>query len=433
MDNINIIHDIMSSVMALATIAITIMSFLICMPRKTNVFVIIISFIVFTAGILLLNTVTGHINNLPVPNGWPFIPLVILFFKGHIFEKLFLLFANFFISFSIIIFFSMAFGFFVQYGSMQIFLMMIAAVFFAFTAYIIFVLKFGKRVLEKIFGSGSKKEWALYMISIFILYYSQFFLQRIHVQNNLFYFIAQIFLIWSFIILCYAIINTNEKTKQKYEADFARGIIATGRGHYKKMNELYDALKVMRHDYKFHLNAALEMLQRGETEKGSEYLSGLQNLLKDNDLHNFSDNPVINSLVADYAGKCDELKIDFNVSIKIPPDFSLSNYEMCIVLGNLLENAVEACLKLKPPSENERQIKLAIKPQGEQLAIMVRNTFDGNVVKDGEKYISTKENESGTGIGLHSVMAVAGSYGEMFHIEHDSKWFNVFFVWKQGE
>ena len=428
MDNVNIIHELMSAVMAVATIAITIMSFLICMPRRVPVFVIIISFMFFSAGLLLLNTVTGHINNLPVPNGWPFIPLVIILFKGNIFEKLFLLFANFFISFSIIIFFSMAFGFFVQYGSIEIFFMMIAAVFIAFTVYIIFVLKFVKRALEKIFGSGSKKEWALYMTSIFILYYSQFFLQRIHVPNNLFYFVAQIFLIWSFIILCYAIINTHEKTKQKYEADFARDIITTGREHYRKMNELYDALKVMKHDYKFHLNAALDMLHRGETEKSSEYLSGLQDQLKDNELLNFCDNPVINSLVADYARKCVRLHIDFNVSIKIPADFSLSNYEMCIVLGNLLENAVEACLKLEP--ENERQIKLVIKPQGEQLVIMVRNTYDGNVVKDGEKFVSTKKSKSGNGIGLQSVMAVIGSYGEMFHIEHDSKWFNVFVVWK---
>jgi len=426
------VEELMSGVMALATVAITIMSFLFCMPPKVPKFVVVISFVAFTMGIFLLNTVTGHINKLPVPVGWPYIPLVLILFKGHYLQKLFLLFANLFISFSIILVFSMIFGFFVRYNTMEIFTMMIIAVFIAFTVYIILVLKYGKQLLLKIFESGSKKEWALYMFSIFIIYYIQYILQRVHIQNSVFYFGMQIFLIWSFIILCYAIVNTHEKTKQRYNADFARNIISSGRDYYQKINEQYDALRIMKHDYKFHLNTALDMLRRGEIEKSDEYLSGLQNQLEERELINFSDNPVINSLVADYAGKCRKLKIDFNVSINIPSDFSLSNYEMCIVLGNLLENAVEACQKIESGSNGERQIKLAIKPQGEQLAVMVRNTFNGEVIKEGEKYISTKKHDTNRkhGIGLESVMAVVGSYGEMFHVEHDDKWFSVFVVWK---
>jgi sensor histidine kinase regulating citrate/malate metabolism len=56
---------------------------------------------------------------------------------------------------------------------------------------------------------------------------------------------------------------------------------------------------------------------------------------------------VINSLAADYALRCVEMEIKLDVSINIPKDFSVPNYEMCIVLGNLLENAVEACQNWK--------------------------------------------------------------------------------------
>jgi len=422
----------MSGVMAFATVTITIMSFLICMPPKVPKFVVVLSFIALTIGVFLLNTVTGHINNLPVPVGWPYIPLVLILFKGHYLQKLFLLFANLFISFSIILIFSMIFGFFVQYGSFMIFLMMIFAVFISFTIYIILVLKYGKQLLKKIFDSGSKKEWALYMISIFIIYYVQYILQRTHIQHSVFYFGMQIFMIWSFIILCYAIINTRSKAKEKYDAQFARNIISTGREYYQKINEQYDALRIMKHDYKFHLNTALAMLRRGEMEKSDEYLSGLQNQMEEREIDNFCSNPVINSLVAGYAVKCREAKIEFNVSINIPDDFKLSNYEMCIVLGNLLENAVEACQKLDISAGKTKQIKLAIKPQGEQLAVMVRNTYNGEAAKEGDKFISTKKSGADMeyGLGLQSVMAVLGSYGELFHIEHDSEWFSVYAVWK---
>ena len=101
---------------------------------------------------------------------------------------------------------------------------------------------------------------------------------------------------------------------------------------------------------------------------------------------------------------------------------------MCIVIGNLMENAVKACQKI----EANRQIKLVIKPKGEQLALMVRNTYDGIVIKDGEKFISAKKDEKNSGIGLESVAAVVKNYGEMLHIEHDSEWFNVYVLWKSS-
>jgi sensor histidine kinase regulating citrate/malate metabolism len=214
--------------------------------------------------------------------------------------------------------------------------------------------------------------------------------------------------------------------KERYEAEFARGIITAGRDHYEKMNEQFNALRILKHDYKFHLNTALNMLRNGEIEKSDEYLRGLQTALQEPDASFFCDNPVINSLIADYARRCREADIELDASVSIPDGFSIPNYEMCIVLGNFLENAVEACNKLK----TNRKIELVIKPQGEQLAIMVRNTFDGRVVKDGDRLISTKING---GIGLQSVKAVVGRYCESFVTEHDDQWFNAFVLWKKGE
>jgi len=196
----------------------------------------------------------------------------------------------------------------------------------------------------------------------------------------------------------------------------------------KKISEQYDALLVMKHDYKYHLNAALELMKSGENDKGVEYLTGLQTELTKYEMPKYCQNQVLNSLFSYYADVCRKFEIKCDIKTGIPDYFSLPNYEMCIVLGNLLENAVEACQKLAA----NRQIELVIKMQGDQLAIKVSNTFDGNVIKDGEKFVSTKGDGSNCGIGLESVAAVVQRYGEMFHITHDSRWFNVYMVWKQG-
>jgi len=456
--------ELLISIMSAFSIVLTFMSFVICLPRKFPLPAIIAIFTVYTTMLLVINFFTDYIALLPIPPGWAYIPLVSILFKGHVLQKIFLLFSQLFISLGIILFFSMLYGFFLPYGSNQIFILMLITVILVFTAYIILTLKFGKQLLKKFFEGGSKAQWTLYMISTLVAHTSIFVLWRVHQQNNIVHIFALIFIVWSFVILCYAIINTHEKAKRKYEADFARDIIATGRGYYQKMNEQFDALRIMKHDYKFHLNAAIDMLRRGEVEKSDEYLSSLQNQLLEKEMPNYCDNPVINSLISDFAGRCRRSNIDLNVSISSMDDFSIPNYEMCIVLGNLLENAVEACQKLESKN-GSRQIKLIIKstgelstspqgevsrvlstspqgevsrvlstcPQGEvsgaQLAIKISNTFDGNVVMDGEKYISTKK-DADSGIGLESIAAVIQHYGEMFHIEHDSEWFNVFVLWK---
>ena len=419
--------ELLITVMSSFSVILAFMSFVICLPRKYPLPVVITVYTGYTVILLVINYFTNYIELLPLPPGWAYIPLVIILFKGHVLQKIFLLFSQLFISLAIILFFSMIFGFFLPYGSNEIFLLMLVTVIVFFTAYIVLMVKFGKHLLKRFFEGGSKAEWALYMIATLVVHTFLFVLWRIHEQGNVLHLFTLIFLVWSFIILCYAIINTHEKARRKYEADFAHDIIATGRDHYQKMNEQFDVLRIMKHDYKFHLNVALDMLRRGEIEKSDEYLKSLQNQLEEKDLPNYCNNPVINSLIADYSMKCRKLNIEFDVSISLMSDLSIPNYEMCIVLGNLLENAVEACQKLPPLAGKSRQIKLIIKPNGEQLAIKISNTFDGNVVMDGDKFVSTKADG---GIGLESVAAVVKSYGEMFLIKHDSQWFNVFVLWR---
>jgi len=417
-----------------------------CLTYKKSFLFVINCFIVITLASGLINVsliFNGYFElneRIKIFQSFLYLPLIILLFKEMLFQRMF----AFFMLMTVITFLRLLgitlADLFIPYGENICFLMLIIITFILYFIYAALVLKFGRKLIKKVFAYGHAREWILYFISAAASWLILEYIPPLFQSDLIMALSVMFFVMWSFVILLFAIVNTHEKMKQKYEADFAHDIISTGREHYRKMNEQYDVLKVMRHDYKFHLNTALDMLRRGETEKSDEYLRGLQNQLEEKELLNFCENPVINSLIADYAGKCRGLNIDFNVSIKIPRDFIIQNYEICIVLGNLLENAVEACKKLDPAEE--RQIKLVVKPQEEQLAIMVRNTYNGEVIKDGEKFVSTKDSAvyDGAahvsnhicGIGLESVMAVAGSYGGMFHVKHDSKWFNVFVVWKQN-
>jgi len=75
------------------------------------------------------------------------------------------------------------------------------------------------------------------------------------------------------------------------------------------MNDQYDALQIMSRDYKHHFHAALDMIKRGENEKGSEYLTGLQTGFDKYELMRYCTNPVINSLLAYYTDICRSFEI----------------------------------------------------------------------------------------------------------------------------
>ena len=427
--------EITIGIIPLLTVCANVIVMMFCLTHKKSMFFIIMFFVLITAVNGLINIpliLQGYFElekDIKIFQFLLYLPLMILVFNELLFQKTFAFFmlmtiVTFFRLFAIILA-----SLFIPYGENTYYLMLLIITFALYGLYILFVLKFFKNLLKKVFVYGHTGEWILYSLSAAASWLIMEYVYSLFAFNVVLSLAIMLFVLWSFIILCFAIINAHEKTRQKYEADFSRDIIATGRDYYQRMNEQFDALRRMKHDYKFHLKSALDMLVSGDLEKSEEYLSGLHEQFENRELPNFCSNVVINSLVSDYARKCKELNIKFDVIISIPPDFTVPNYEMCIVLGNLLENAVEACLKLEPLADNNRQIKLVLKPRGEHLVLMIRNTFDGEVVLDEDKFVSTKMDDNG-GIGLDSVMAVVDRFGEMFHINYDNRFFSVFVLWK---
>jgi len=423
--------EIVTGVIPLLTVCTSIIVMMFCLTPKKSVFIIIMIFTLVTAvnGLikipLILNGYFELERNINLFQSLLYLPLMILVFKELLFQKIF----AYFMLMTIVTFFRQLAVilslFFIQYAENIYYLTLLIITFVLYSFYIIIVLIFCKKLFKKMFVYGHTNAWILYSLSAAASWLIIENLKPLFAFNLILSLVIMFFVLWSFIILCFAIINAHEKTRQKYAADYSRDIINAGRDHYQRMNEQFDALRIMKHDYKFHLRTALDMIISGNLEKSREYLSGLHEQIENKELPNFCGNVVINSLVSDYAGKCKELNIEFNVSISIPQEFTVMNYEMCIVLGNLLENAVEACQML----ENNRQIKLVLKPKGEQLILMVKNTYDGKVVLDGEKFVSTKRDDSG-GIGLESVKAVVDRFGEMFRINYDNEYFSVFVLWK---
>ena len=112
----------------------------------------------------------------------------------------------------------------------------------------------------------------------------------------------------------------------------------------------------------------------------------------------FCENAVANSLLGYYSLKAKEHHIDFRCSSAISKRLSVSDGDVCVVLGNALENALEACGKLAVP--DARFISVEARTTGGQLLVKIENSYGGLLNQRDGRYLSTKSDQDHGPAGL---------------------------------
>lgn len=296
--------------------------------------------------------------------------------------------------------------------------------------YVALMMRYGPGLYSKLFMKGSARIWYLYaaypIISLYVL--SNLFeaippsYAWMHLHAGGAHFALTLYVLSGFVLLCVAIITTHNKASIDYELRLSKNILDQGKGYYELLAERQEGLRVMRHDYRHHLNVLQGLLKAGESEVAETYLLELSRQYDDGDTPVYSGNPVVDALMGSVAAHCAETGIDFGTAIELPEDMPIQNYTLCIVLGNLLENALEACVAM--PAGQARAIRMDIKPKGVQLAIHVQNTFDGVVKLEGERVVSRKPD--GGGIGLRSVGLIVDRLGGGYDVQWEAQVFHAY-------
>ena len=167
-------------------------------------------------------------------------------------------------------------------------------------------------------------------------------------------------------------------------------------------------IRDVRHSMRNHFISILAYAERGECddiiqfvddviEDGKLELSGTVN----------TGNIVTDSLVGYWERIAEQKGIEFRSELSIPMEMPFKGADISLILGNLLENAVEGAGK----AEKRKYIRLKIKYDKKNLLIMVENSYKGKLVKGrGEELRTTKTDKDNHGIGLSSVRRVVGKY-----------------------
>ncbi len=178
--------------------------------------------------------------------------------------------------------------------------------------------------------------------------------------------------------------------------------------HVAEVENIYRQMRGWRHDYHNHIQAVKAHLQLEQYAEIGTYLDKLDTDLTNVDTVVKTGNVMVDAILNSKISLAISKKINVNAKAIVPKELSVSEIDLCVIIGNLLDNATEACLKL--PDEADRFIRIYIDILKEQLYISVSNSVGGSVKKSGRVYHSTKEKD-GHGFGLMRVDKIAGKYG----------------------
>ncbi len=171
----------------------------------------------------------------------------------------------------------------------------------------------------------------------------------------------------------------------------------------------YQEMKQIRHDMKNHLQCISALLEQNDTERAQDYVNDMmQNKLKFGYAAIKTGNRVVDVIANTKLSQCSEEGIRTAVNIS---SFTLEmdDVDICIILGNLFDNAIEACRKL----EGDRFVCFEMGQHKGYVKLVIQNSASGSVLKHNPKLRTTKAESNLHGVGLRSVKNTVEKYGGM--------------------
>ena len=184
--------------------------------------------------------------------------------------------------------------------------------------------------------------------------------------------------------------------------------------HCEEVQNIYNTMRGWRHDYRNHISAMQATLKMGNLKELENYLGELNVDLNTVDTviktGNVTVDAILNSKLA--LAKNKNIKTDVTASV---PETDITDVELCVIIGNLLDNAMEACMKIE--NEADRFIRVYIGLFKEQFYISVTNSMTGTPKRHGKTYKTTKGEDHG--FGLMRIDGIVKKYGGYLKREHE--------------
>ncbi|SCY50626.1 sensor histidine kinase [Alkaliphilus peptidifermentans] len=193
--------------------------------------------------------------------------------------------------------------------------------------------------------------------------------------------------------------------------------------YFSNLEEILKTMKAQRHDFNNHISIIYGMLQLGKNKEAGKYIKELGESVSELNEIVQANHPVITALINVKKQKASKEGIEMDLDIELPEELSFDYIDISIILGNLLDNAIEASRKTEC---KEIDVRLYLK--GNYMIINIMNTKSEATIyqeSDNDTRYTSKEDSDNHGFGLMNVKQVVYRYKGIIKIEDKGELFEV--------
>lgn len=207
-------------------------------------------------------------------------------------------------------------------------------------------------------------------------------------------------------------IYMEQKRKEQYQAKIEV---------YKMLEEQYRQMERLRHDMKNHIIGLQGLLEQKEWEKMKDYLQQMAEAGALGGSEEATGNQVVDALLYQKQKEAKRKEIQWEASMQVPKECGIDDFDFCILIGNILDNAIEACEKLEETAEKFITIRSGI-----QKSFFLLEVKNSTTLEDIRHIVYTdKTGSKKHGIGLLNILETVQKYNGTMDTELNHQIFTI--------
>lgn len=187
------------------------------------------------------------------------------------------------------------------------------------------------------------------------------------------------------------------------------------------MMQTENKIRALQHDMKHHLIELLSLARESNNNLNiEEYILNMKEFISNHREYTHSGNKDVDSVLNYMIQQAEQKLKKVEYKISIPEELDMRSFDLNMILGNLLENAIEAAV-----NSTEKELSITIDYKKGILFLEVWNSYNGKIIKRNGHYMTTKENIASHGIGLENVKKVVENHNGTMDVLYDKNTFDI--------
>jgi sensor histidine kinase regulating citrate/malate metabolism len=187
------------------------------------------------------------------------------------------------------------------------------------------------------------------------------------------------------------------------------------------MKSSLESVRSFRHDMRNHLILLNSLVEENEYDEASKVISQITGAIDVKNEYAQSGNITVDSILNFNLQEAINKGISVSLELNIPERLNITPFDMSVILGNLLDNAINASSRL----EKDKRLDLKIDYKRGRLFINLSNTYNGILNYKGDKLITSNKDKEAHGIGMKNINAVLDKYDGVMEIDHTENIFTT--------